>query len=248
MNSTERVIEMLEHRGIREPLILDAVHAINREFFLEGVDRDPSPEVLGRMLQAMKLEEGGRLLQIGTGSGYAAAILSRIADEVFTTENDPDTAYAAQVRLEDIAIDNVKILYGHSLSDYTKHAPYNGILIMVGMNELPRRLGQRLAIGGTLVAAVGKPGGQALVRMTRTGEDAYDEEVIGSLKERLLLGDILVEMGVIERAELELAALEADATGRRLGETLMEANQVDQSDIYRALAVQRAIDLITAEE
>ena len=78
MNSTERVIEMLEHRGIREPLILDAVHAINREFFLEGVDRDPSPEVLGRMLQAMKLEEGGRLLQIGTGSGYAAAILSII--------------------------------------------------------------------------------------------------------------------------------------------------------------------------
>ena len=248
MNSTERVIEMLEHRGIREPLILDAVHAINREFFLEGAERDPSPEVLGRMLQAMKLDEGGRLLQIGTGSGYAAAILSRIADEVFTTENDPDTAYAAQVRLEDIAIDNVKILYGHSLSDYTKHAPYDGILIMVGMNELPRRLGQRLAIGGTLVAAVGKPGGQALVRMTRTGEDSYDEEVLGSLKERLLLGDILVEMGVIERAELELAALEADATGRRLGETLMEANQVDQTDIYRALAVQRAIDLITAEE
>ena len=91
MNSTERVIEMLEHRGIREPLILDAVHAINREFFLEGAERDPSPEVLGRMLQAMKLDEGGRLLQIGTGSGYAAAILSRIADEVFTTENDPDT-------------------------------------------------------------------------------------------------------------------------------------------------------------
>jgi type IV pilus assembly protein PilB len=230
-------LDWLERRGVDDPVILQAMREVPRDKFydedgdgahssrLDGVTITP-PEVIAKMLEALELEEGATVLQVGTGTGYAAAILSQMAAAVFTVERDDEIAKAAQERLADLGYKNVQVLYGPHLKQYAANAPYDAILVSAGMMRLPQRL----------------------VRLRRAAEDDFREETVGDLKVHPLLGDILVEMGVVDREEVEMAALEADVKGSRLGEVLLDGAYVQEADIYRALAKQNEMELLTAQD
>lgn len=248
-------------KTIENPAIKNALRAVKREHFyrnsgeddvahssrLDGVTITP-PEVVAQMIEALQLEGDANVLQVGTGTGFVSAVLSRIATAVFTVERDLEIAKKAQKALAEGGFKNVQVLYGPNLKQYAANAPYDAILISAGMLSLPQRLAKRLSIGGRLVAPVGRGRKQRLIRLTRLGEERFKEEDLGSLRVRPLLGDILVEMGVVDREDVELAALEADVKGKRLGEALLEGHYVEEHDIYRALASQRGWKVVTAEE
>ena len=249
--------DWLERRGISDPVILRAMRAVPRDKFyenggdassskLDGVTITPV-EVVAKMLGALDVKDQSNVLQVGTGSGYTAAVLSKMTQAVFTVERDVDVAKDAQKRLGELGFKNVQVLYGPNLKQYAANAPYDAILVSAGMARLPLRLAKRLAVGGVLVAPIGQGKRQQLVRMKRTSEDDFREEVVGDLRVAPLLGDILVEMGVVDREDVEMAALEADVKGTRLGEALLAGSYVEESDIYAALARQNDMELYTAE-
>lgn len=250
--------DWLERRGITDPVILAAMRAVPREKFyadggdaasskLDGVTITP-PEVIAKMLEALDLSPDATVLQVGTGSGYTAAILSKMAQAVFTVERDLDVAREARRRLGELGFKNVQVLFGHDLKQYAANAPYDAVLVSAGMARLPQRLAKRLSIGGVLVAPIGQGKHQQLVRMRRIGEDSFREEIVGDLRVAPLLGDILVEMGVVDREEVEMAALEADVKGKRLGEVLLDGKYAEEKDIYAALAKQNDMQLLSAQE
>ncbi len=247
---------------VENPAIRNALRAVKREHFyrdvdgpadgahssrLDGVTITP-PDVVAKMIEALELDSESNVLQVGTGTGFVAAVISRIAMAVFSVERDIEVAKKAQAALAGGGFKNVQVLYGPNLKQYAANAPYDGILISAGMLQLPQRLAKRLSIGGRLVAPVGRGRNQRLVRLTRTGEDDFRQEDLGQLRVRPLLGDILVEMGVVDREDVELAAIDADVKGTRLGEALLEGQYVEEHDIYRALAAQRGWGLVTAQE
>lgn len=249
--------DWLERRGITNAAILEAMRAVPRDkFYADGGDASSSKldgvtitpvEVVAKMLEALNVDDKSTVLQVGTGSGYAAAVLSKLAQAVFTVERDIDVGKEAQARLSELGFKNVQVLYGPNLKQYAANAPYDAILVSAGMARLPQRLAKRLTNGGVLVAPIGQGRRQSLVRMKRIDEDTFREEEIGDLRVAPLLGDILVEMGVVDREDVEMAALEADVKGKRLGEALLEGAYVEESDIYAALAKQNEMELLTAE-
>lgn len=240
--------DWLKQRGIKDKRVLAAIAKVDRaDFAGEIADTLPEPEVVARMLEALHIEEDANVLQVGTGSGYTAALLSQLATSVYSVERDGDVANDAAARLAKLGYKNVQVLSGKTLRQYAAMAPYDGILVAASMAKLPQRLAKRLAVQGALVAPVGKRGEQKLVRLTRLTESNFQEETLGELKVTPLLGDILVEMGVVDRHDVEMAALEADVKGKRLGEALLEGHYVEEADIYKALSHQTGARLVNAE-
>ena len=113
------------------------------------------------------------MLEIGTGSGYAAAVLSRVAAEVYTIERHAELAEAAERRLRTLGYANVHVRHGDGTLGWPEHAPYDAIAVAAGGPEVPKPLLEQLAVGGRLVIPIGPtPRLQKLVRVTRTGDDA----------------------------------------------------------------------------
>lgn len=240
-------IEWLRKRGITDEAVLKAVSEVDYSRFVNGGESTPAPEIAARMIEALQLKDAQTVLHVGTGSGYISAVLSKLASSVFSVERDLEQAKLAAKRLNELNFKNVQVLYGNTLKQYAAHAPYDGILVSASMKELPQKLAKRLKMQGVLVAPVMQGSSHQLVRLRRFTETSFKEEYLGELKVKPLLGDILVEMGVVDRHEVEMAALEADVKGKRLGEALLEGHYVKESDIYSALAVQNGLELWNAE-
>lgn len=238
--------DYLKKRGVTDPAVLAAMSKVRRDAFVSPGTGEP-PEVVGKLVQALELRQDANVLLVGTGTGYFAAILSKMVTAVFTVERDEELARIAAKNLAAEGCKNVQILTGNTLKQYAANAPYDAILVSASMRELPQRLAKRLSLRGVLVAPIGDGKTTRLVRLRRYTEKAFKEEVVGELSVKPLLGDILVEMGVIDRAEVEMAAMEADAKGLKLGEALLAGKHVQEEDIFRALATQNGIELVTAE-
>ena len=117
------------------------------------------------------------MLEIGTGSGYGAAVLSRIAGEVYTVERIGELAEAARDRLAALGYDNVHVLEGDGSLGWPEHAPYEAILVTAGGPRVPKALLHQMAVGGRLIMPVGTDlHGQRLVRVTRTDAHEYEHE------------------------------------------------------------------------
>jgi protein-L-isoaspartate(D-aspartate) O-methyltransferase len=195
MPNTERermVASQIEARGITDPLVVQAMREVPRERFVPGSlvrfahDDGPlpigagqtisQPYIVAAMTAAARVKPGARVLEIGTGSGYGAAVLSRIAAEVYTVERIGTLARAARRRLAELGYGNVQVLEGDGSLGWPEHAPYDAILVTAGGPRVPEALLQELAVGGRVVMPIGAARAQRLVRVTRTDLHEYEHE------------------------------------------------------------------------
>jgi protein-L-isoaspartate(D-aspartate) O-methyltransferase len=202
--------EMVEHhiyaRGVRSGLVLDAMRAVPREVFLPQhlrefayedaplpIDAEQTisqPYIVALMADALLLRGGEKVLEIGAGSGYAAAVLSEIASNVYTVERIGQLAEKAAAVLADNGYDNVHVLHGDGTLGWAEHAPYDAIVVAAGGPKIPESLRTQLKIGGRLVIPVGREiGVQELVRVTRISETEYKTEDLADVRFVPLLGE-----------------------------------------------------------
>lgn len=199
------VSDHIASRGVRSKLVLDAMGEVPRETFLPGHLREfayddtplpigegqtiSQPYIVAFMVEALALKGGEKVLEIGAGSGYAAAILSRIAGEVYTVERLGELAAKASEKLSDVGYHNVHVLHADGTQGWPEHAPYDAIIVAAGGPEIPKTLKSQLKIGGRLVIPVGTdPRGQELVRVTRVSETDYRTEDIADVRFVPLIG------------------------------------------------------------
>jgi protein-L-isoaspartate(D-aspartate) O-methyltransferase len=190
----EALVErQIAHRGVTSPLVLEALRHVEREAFLpdelhefayddtplpiEAGQSATQPYIVALMAEALLLKGDEKVLDIGTGSGYTAAVLSRIAPAVYTVERDGQIATQAAEALRAQGFDNVHVLHGDGTLGWPEHAPYDAILVAAGGPQVPRSLKEQLSIGGRLVIPVGADRRlQELLRITRLSETDYTTE------------------------------------------------------------------------
>jgi protein-L-isoaspartate(D-aspartate) O-methyltransferase len=192
-------------RGVRDPHILDAMREVPREAFVdEGYEEfayeDSSlpiaegqtisqPYVVAMMIEAGEMKPGDTVLEIGAGSGYAAAVFSRIAHQVFAIERHPSLAATARNRLGDLGYDNIDLRAGDGTKGWQEKAPFDVIVVSAGGPGIPVALKGQLAIGGRLVIPVGTERSQALLKITRASESDFRTENIGAVLFVPLIGE-----------------------------------------------------------
>jgi protein-L-isoaspartate(D-aspartate) O-methyltransferase len=201
----EMVARQLIDRDIKDPAVLQAMSEVPREAFVPrhlrhmayadsplpiGEEQTISqPYIVALMTEAMEVSEDDRVLEIGTGSGYAAAVLSRIAAEVYTVERHGSLARSARQRFEELGYDNVHVRHGDGTMGWAEHAPYDAIVVTAGGPQVPEPLLEQLATGGCLVIPVGPSQySQELVRIRRTSEADYHRENLGAVRFVPLVG------------------------------------------------------------
>ena len=146
------------------------------------------PYIVALMAQALKLKASDNVLEIGTGSGYSAAILSRIAAYIFTIERHEMLAHLAKERFQNQGYENIEVLVGDGTLGWTEKAPFDAILVTAGGPVIPDSLINQLANGGRLVIPVGDKGEQKLMRVTKTASSKLIEENLGSVRFVPLIG------------------------------------------------------------
>jgi protein-L-isoaspartate(D-aspartate) O-methyltransferase len=147
------------------------------------------PYGVATMTESLRLRSGDRVLEIGTGSGYQAAVLAEIAAEVYTVERLARLAESARRRLEELRYANVHVRHGDGSLGWPEHAPFDAIVVTAGGPSVPPSLLAQLATGGRLVMPVGSsPLAQQLVRVVRTGEASYEREELGDVAFVPLIG------------------------------------------------------------
>lgn len=194
-------------RGIRSAPVLQALGAVPREDFVpealrvHAYDDGPlpigqgqtisQPFVVALMVAALDLPAGAeRVLEVGAGSGYAAAVLARLAAEVTTVERHPVLVRMARGNLARAGVGNVTVVEGDGTRGCPEKAPFDGIVVAAGGPAVPQALRRQLKIGGRLVIPVGSARRlQSLRRVTRTGLEAWEEEDLGAVQFVPLIGD-----------------------------------------------------------
>jgi protein-L-isoaspartate(D-aspartate) O-methyltransferase len=202
----ESFLRLLKQRGIRDQAVLDAMMTVPREQFVGldlaefAYDDTPlpieegqtisQPYIVALMTEALHLKPTDSVLEIGTGSGYAAAVLSRVAREVYTIERHRSLAHQAEMRLRKLRYHNVKVLCGDGTLGWPEHAPYEAIVVAAGGPEAPRALIEQLAIGGRMVIPAGPSlSEQKLLRITRVSENEVEIEELGAVRFVPLIGE-----------------------------------------------------------
>jgi protein-L-isoaspartate(D-aspartate) O-methyltransferase len=202
----EMVEKAISARGVRSELVLNAMRSVPRESFLPtqlhefAYDDAPlpieegqtisQPYIVAFMTEALVLRGGEKVLEIGTGSGYAAAVLSEIAADVYTVERHGPLAEKAAATLADLGYDNVHVLHGDGTRGWPAHAPYDAIIVAAGGPTVPESLKAQLKIGGRLVIPVGADQrAQELVRVTRVSQTEYRREDLADVRFVPLLGE-----------------------------------------------------------
>jgi protein-L-isoaspartate(D-aspartate) O-methyltransferase len=196
----------LKRRGITEPHILDAFLEVPREAFIAGNNVHlaygdhplpieagqtiSQPYIVGLMIQAAGIKRGDRVLEVGAGSGYAAAVISRIAGQVIGIERQPELVAVARQRLEKLGYDNVEIVEGDGTKGWRDGAPYDAILAAASGSHVPRPLVEQLAPGGRIVMPVGDPGWvQQLIKVTKTDDGTLIQQDLGGVRFVPLIGE-----------------------------------------------------------
>lgn len=202
---TQMVERQLSRRGIRDQRVLQAMREVPREIFVDsGMEEfafEDSPLPIGEgqtisqpyivavMAEAAELSPDDRVLEVGTGSGYAAAVFGRLAKAVYTIERHASLADTAKERLTRAGIANVFVRTGDGTLGWTDAAPFDAIIVAAGSPEVPAALKQQLAIGGRLIIPVGESEDyQSLLRVTRTTEASYETDELAPVRFVPLVG------------------------------------------------------------
>jgi protein-L-isoaspartate(D-aspartate) O-methyltransferase len=188
------VREQLVARGISDRSVLFAMDQLPRHHFVPAGLRQEAysdcplpigfeqtisqPYIVALMLQALELKGGERVLEIGTGSGYQAALLGVLAADVYSVEIIPELAKRARRELEGLCIDNVHVIDGDGNAGYPRARPYDAIVVAAGAPAVPAPLLDQLAEGGRLVMPVGGQDGQILLRV-RKQESSFTSDTFG---------------------------------------------------------------------
>lgn len=193
-----RMVEaQIARRGLRDPRILAAMRTVPREVFVDLRYRERAyedgalpiaqgqsisqPYIVAAMLEAAELEDNDRVLEVGAGSGYTAALLGRVADKVFAVERHAVLTEAARERLRALGYDNVELKTDDGGLGWPQAAPFDAIIVSAGGPKIPESLKSQLAIGGRLVMPVGEMDEQRLVRLTRVGRTEFERESLGAV-------------------------------------------------------------------
>jgi protein-L-isoaspartate(D-aspartate) O-methyltransferase len=185
----------LRRRGISDQAVLRTMEEVPRELFVDETDRDDAyrdsalpiacgqtisqPFVVAYMTEQLQLQKHHRVLEIGAGSGYQAAVLSRLAGQVLTVERYRKLADAARARLERLGCLNVEVMLGDGLNLPANIGPFDRIMVTAAMEQIPENLIERLEVGGVLIAPVGPHQGvQTLVRLTRAQAGLQRKELV----------------------------------------------------------------------
>ncbi|HTV17979.1 MAG TPA: protein-L-isoaspartate(D-aspartate) O-methyltransferase [Polyangiaceae bacterium] len=198
------VERQIAQRGITDPRVLAAFAAVPREAFVSrelaacAYDDAPlpigdgqtisQPYIVAFTADALQLSPTDRVLDIGTGSGYAAAVLSRLGREVFSVERVESLCHSASERLRGLGYDNVEVRCGDGTLGWPERAPFDAIAVAAVGPHPPPALLEQLVIGGRLVMPIGPDGSQTLMRLTRHGPDDYSEEALVDVRFVPLIG------------------------------------------------------------
>lgn len=203
----ERMVRrQIESRGITDPAILDAFRSVPREAFVDeehrrwAYDDNPlpieagqtisQPYIVALMIEAAGLRPGDKVLEVGAGSGYAAAVMTRIVRQVVGIERQHDLVEIARERLRRLGYDNVRIVEGDGTRGCPDEAPFDAILAAASGSHVPTPLVDQLAPNGCLVMPIGSPEDvQHLVRVTRREDGSLQQTNLGQVRFVPLVGE-----------------------------------------------------------
>jgi protein-L-isoaspartate(D-aspartate) O-methyltransferase len=203
----EAMVErQLKRRGITEQRILDAFLDVPREAFIsedfahlaygdhplpiEAGQTISQPYIVALMIEAADIRPGDKVLEVGAGSGYAAAVISRIAERVVAIERQHDLVEVARERLQRLGYDNIEIVEGDGTKGCRDHAPFDAILAAASGSHVPRPLVEQLAPNGRIVMPVGEAGWvQELVKVTKQQDGILKQENLGGVRFVPLIGE-----------------------------------------------------------
>jgi protein-L-isoaspartate(D-aspartate) O-methyltransferase len=194
----EMVDRQIRRRGVTDQDVLEAMERVPRHEFVPEQQRSMAyadrplpigygqtisqPYIVALMTELLELKNTDRVLEVGTGSGYQAAILSEIVAEVYSVEIIEALEAEARERLNRLGFHNVHTLQADGYFGWEEHAPYDAIIVTCAPDHIPHPLVQQLADGGKLVIPVGPPGGyQTLWQVTKSGEEIKKRNVTGVL-------------------------------------------------------------------
>lgn len=184
----ERMVEeQLVSRGVRDARVLQAMREVPRHLFVPHASRGEAyadrplpigegqtisqPYMVAAMTAALALDPAARVLEVGTGSGYQAAVLAALARQVVTIERRASLAEHAQAALAEAGVTNVRVVVGDGSQGLPDEAPFDGIIVTAGAPEVPQTLLQQLADGGRLVVPVGPSHYQTVTVVARNGSE-----------------------------------------------------------------------------
>ena len=203
----EQMIErQIAGRGITSQHLIRAMREVPRHLFVTAdlaafayddsplpIEADQTisqPYIVALMIEAAEVAPGDKVLEIGAGSGYAAAVMSRIVREVIGIERHQLLAELAAERMQRLGYDNVRIVHGDGSRGCPAEAPFEAILAAASGSHVPEVLVRQLSIGGTLVMPVGEPAAvQNLVKVRRLGEEDFEREDLGPVRFVPLIGE-----------------------------------------------------------
>ena len=182
----------LKAKGIKDPLVLETMLQVPRHLYVEDALQNQAysdyplpigegqtisqPYIVAFMTEALHLKGNENLLEIGTGSGYQAAVLAKIVGRVYSIERNVNLARRARLIFDRTGIRNVIVKVGDGCLGWEEEAPFDGILVTAGAPAVVDTLQQQLVLGGRLIMPVGPGTEQVLKRITRTGENEFQEE------------------------------------------------------------------------
>jgi protein-L-isoaspartate(D-aspartate) O-methyltransferase len=189
------VEQQIRQRGVTDARVLEAMRTVPRERFVppellpQAYDDGPlpigagqtisQPYIVAYMTEALKVQPSHKVLEVGTGSGYQAAVLSQLVREVYTIEIVPELAARAEALLRSLSRTNVRVRAGDGYAGWPEQAPFDRIIVTAAPEELPRPLIEQLADGGLLVAPVGRQSApQWMTVVEKTGKGVVERRTI----------------------------------------------------------------------
>jgi protein-L-isoaspartate(D-aspartate) O-methyltransferase len=185
--------------GVTDPAVIEAMGAVPRHRFVpqdyldQAYENHPlpigygqtisQPYIVALMTETAELEPGDKVLEIGTGSGYQAAVLAEVGAEVFSIEIIGPLAETAKDRLAQLSYDGIELRSGDGYYGWTEAAPFDAIIVTAAPDHIPQPLLEQLAVGGVMVIPIGPPGGyQELWRLRRLSQDEVESTSLGGVR------------------------------------------------------------------